>query len=161
MSINYLFDGTQILYILQFTKGDLACDVNKLVGCTKSVIASQRLEAEGDLDVQELDRTPVILFQTNLETLKSSMEVLASPNAPQAAVDACTPILEGGPREVLSRVLPLYVQNVLRTDDIKYKGTVMRFDENNIASLYQGEPQTAYEMEMLVTMFFPEMNPKK
>jgi hypothetical protein len=161
MSINYLFDGTQVLYILQFTKGDLAFDTNKLVGCTKSVIARQRLEDEGDLDVQELDNTPVILFQTNLETLKSNIEALASPNAAPASIDACNLIAESGPREVLSRVLPLYVQNVVRTEELKYKGTVMRFDENNTASLYQGEPQVAREMEMLVTLFFPEMNPKK
>jgi hypothetical protein len=162
LNINYLFDDATVLYILQFTRGKQAVDVNKLVSCTKSVIATKRMEADGELDVQELDKTPVVFLQTNLETFKTNIEILVSPHTTESSVQACKTLAEGGPREVMGRVLPLYVPHVFQHDnELKYKGTVMRFDHNT-AALYQGEPEVSNEIEMLVTLFFPEMSsPKK
>ena len=157
--INYLFDKQDTLYILQFTRGTiLHQDTNKLVSCTKSVIAGQREEAEGELDVEELDRTPVILFKTNVDNMTSDMNVFTSPSTTEAATERCKRLAEAGPREVLAEVLPVYISEcIARENELRYSGTVMKF-EDNTAALYQGEPQKAHEIEMLVTMFFPELN---
>lgn len=161
LNINYPFDGVTTLYVLQFTRGPQNVDLNKLVSCTKSVIANKRMETEGELDVQALDQTPVILFQTDLDTFKSTIEVLASKHTSEKSLESSKALAAEGPREVMSRVLPQYVSQLIHeNNELKYKGTVMRFD-NNVAALYQGPPEEAREIEMLVTLFFPEMSPKK
>ena len=157
--INYLSDKQDIIIVLQFIRGDQGTpDVNRLVGCIKNVIAGQREEAEGEVDVPELDRAPVFLFQTNVETMKSDMNVLSSRSSTDASKAKCHRLAEAGPRDVLAEVLPLYIsQCAVINNELRYKGTVMRY-ENNMAALYSGEPQKAHEIELLVTLFFPELN---
>ena len=158
--INYLFDKHDTLFILQFTRGDqTGQDLNKLVSCTKTVIASQREEEEGEIDVNELDRTPVILFTTDVDTMKSDINVLASRNANEVSTEKCKRLAKSGPREIMAEVMAIYIKKctLSNKNELQYTGTVMKFEGNN-AALYQGEPQVAREIEMLVTMFFPEFN---
>ena len=157
--INYLFDKQDVIIVLQFTRGEQGTpDINRFAGCVKNVIASQREEADGDVDVLELDQTPVLLCKTNVENMSSDMNVLASRTTREASKAKCQRLAEAGPKEVLSEVMPLYVSQCTMIDnELKYKGPVMKF-ENNMAALYNGEPLKANEIEMLVTLFFPELN---
>lgn len=162
VSINYLFDDTDVIYLLQFGREASKNDsvVNKLVGFTKQVIATQREKEDGEVDVEQLDQTPVLLFKTHVDSMRSELNVLASPKTPTSVTNRCKALAEAGPREVLSRVMPLYVANVILQDnELRYKGVVMRFD-GEVAGVYQGEPQIAREIELLVSLFFPELNPK-
>lgn len=159
-SFCYLFDKGDILFVLQFTRGEqLHQSVNKLVSCVKSVIASQRQEADGELDAEELDGVPVILFKTNLENMKSDIQVLVSHGTTEQQQAACKRLAEAGPKDIMSAIMDLYIRKCkVINDQLKYTGTVMKF-EDNAAALYQGEPQVAHEMELLVSLFFPELNP--
>ena len=160
-SINYLFDGCDVIYLLQFSQEVSSGNVNKLVGYCKQVIASQRASLDGEVDVEQLDQTPVLLFKTHVDNMNSDINVLASPKTPDAVLNRCKALAAAGPREVLSRVMPLYTPDVILQDnELRFKGIVMRFD-GETAGVYQGQPQVAREIEMLVSLFFPELNPKK
>lgn len=150
---NFIFDAAHVVYVLQFKKQGAAVNKNLLASCVKSVVASQRIERDGDVDVRELDQTPILLLFTELSTFKVTIECLASQGTPEAVLDRCRELAQTGPREVMDRVLPLYVAQV--DGQLRFKGTVMKF-EDSTAALYNGEPQVANEIECLVSFLYPE-----
>lgn len=156
--VNFIFDGVDFLYVLQFERNETVFNKNLFVSCVKSIVSTQRVESEGEVDVTRLDQAPVLLLTTNLTTMTINIEVLCSNITPASLVEVSKGIAQAGPREYMSRVLPLYTAQL--DQELKFKGTVMRFD-NNQAALYNGEPQVSSEMELLVSYLFPEHEVKK
>lgn len=155
---NFIFDGSDLIYVLQFKKVGASVNKNLLASCVKSVVANQRVERDGSVDVQELDQTPILLFFTELKTFQVTLECLASRRTPPAQLERCQTLAQDGPKAVMDRVLPLYVSQI--DSNLKFRGTVMRF-EDSTAALYNGEPQVANEIECLVSFLFPEKSQVK
>jgi hypothetical protein len=155
---NFIFDASDVLYVLQFRKQGGSVNKNLLASCVKSVIAEQRVDREGEVDVQALDQTPILLLFTELTSFKVTIECLATKNTPESSLERCKALAQSGPREAMDRVLPLYVSQV--DSQLRFKGTVMRF-EDSTAALYNGEPQVANEIECLVSFLYPERSNTK
>lgn len=155
-SINFLFDGEDVVYVIQFHPSgiDGSVDRNRLNAFVKSVIAEQRQSA-GSFDRDEVDQLVLILFQADLQTLNSNLEVLRSASSPSDTVDRCKALATRGPRAVMDQVLPLYISQL--DGNLKFRGAAMRI-ENNQASLYTGEPFVSHEMELIVSSLYPEHN---
>jgi hypothetical protein len=154
---NFIFDASDVLYVLQFKKVGASVNKNLLASCVKSVVANQRVEQDGSVDVQALDQTPILLFFTELKTFQVTLECLASRRTPLEKLERCQTLAQEGPKAVMDRVLPLYVSQL--DSNLKFRGTVMRF-EDSTAALYNGEPQVANEIECLVSFLFPEKSQK-
>lgn len=156
-SINYVLDAWDRVYVLHFSKEGGEFDKNAFCGCVKSLIRKKRVAQDGEADSREIDITPILLLRMELTKQECDLEVLSSPGAAPEKLEVCQSIAHAGPREFMSRIMPLYVKSL--DSELRFQGIVFRFFNNQ--GFESDELFVANEIEFLVTLFFPEHAPKK
>ncbi len=158
-SINYVLDGWDRLYVLQFFTTEGPFDKNQFFGCVKSLVFKTRVSKSGDEDglSKEVDKTPIVFLKMSSNKMQCDLEVLSSPDTPASKKESCVAIANNGPKEFMDRIMPLYIDSL--DEHLKFKGIVFRF-ANNIAH-DSDERFVATEIEFLVSLFYPDLVNKK
>ena len=156
-SINYVLDAWDRVYVLNFSKQGGTLEKNLFCSCVKTLVRKKRVVQDAEADSREIDITPILLLRIELTKQECDLEVLSSPGAAPEKLEVCQSIAHAGPKEFMSRIMPLYVNSL--DSDLRFKGIVFRFYNNQ--GFESDQPFVAEEIEFLVTLFFPENTSKK